>query len=286
VTVPVGALEAVVVSATVTLTLVEQLDAPSAMVQPTVGCGSEVDVLSLPVAVTVMDAEGLVLVLRVGSPPYAAVMEPDPAVVPVNMTEQLVTPATVDRLQVLEPRLPPVLPGVNVNVTVPVGAFEGVVVSATVAVTEAVQLVPPNAMLQLTAPTLVEVLSLPVAVTAIVAAELVLVLCVVSPTYVAVTEPVPAAVPVNVTEQLVTPDTVDSVQLLAVREPPVVPAVKAKFTVPPGVFEAVVVSVTVAVTLAVQLVAPKAMLQATFPTLVDVVSFATVIVFDVPILPL
>jgi hypothetical protein len=69
VTVPVGAFEAVVVSATVTLTLVEQLDAPKAMVQPTEGCGSEVDVLSLPAAVTVMDAEGLVLVLWVESPP-------------------------------------------------------------------------------------------------------------------------------------------------------------------------------------------------------------------------
>lgn len=69
VTVPVGALEAVVVSATVTMTLVVQLDAPSAIVQPTVGCGSEAEVLSLPVAVTVMDAEGLALVLWVESPP-------------------------------------------------------------------------------------------------------------------------------------------------------------------------------------------------------------------------
>lgn len=63
VTVPVGALEAVVVSATVTLTLVEQLDAPNAIVQPTVGCGRAVDVLSLPVAVTVTVADGLLLVL-------------------------------------------------------------------------------------------------------------------------------------------------------------------------------------------------------------------------------
>lgn len=66
---PVGALEAVVVSTTVTLTLVEQLDAPNAIVHWTVGCGREVDVLSLPVAVTVMEAEGLVLVLWVESPP-------------------------------------------------------------------------------------------------------------------------------------------------------------------------------------------------------------------------
>ncbi len=177
---------------------------------------------------------------------------------------------------------PPVVPAVNVNVTVPPGIFEAVIVSATVAVTLAVQLAPPSEILQLTAPTRVEVLSLPAAVTATVAAELVLVLCVESPPYVAVTEPVPAAVPVNVTEQLVTPDVVDRVQLLALREPPVVPTVKAKFTVPPGEFEVVVVSMTVVATLPVQLVAPNEMLQLTFPTLVEVLSFATVIVLDVP----
>ncbi len=110
------------------------------------------------------------------SPPYEAVTEPVPAVVPVNVTEQLVTPDVVDKLQVGELRLPPVVPAVNVNVTVPVAAFEAVVVSTTVAVTEAVQLVPPSAILQLTAPTPVEVLSLPVAVTVTDAAVLVLVL--------------------------------------------------------------------------------------------------------------
>jgi len=211
-----------------------------------------------------------------------ALTEPEPADVPVNITEQLVTPDTVDSVQVGELRLPPVVPAVKVNVTVPVGALDTVVVSTTVAVTEAVQLVAPNAMLQLTFPTLVEVLSLPVAVTVIVAAALALVLCVESPPYVAVTEPVPAVVPVNVTEQLVTPDVVDSVQLLTLREPPVVPTVNAKFTVPPGEFEVVVVSIMVAVTIPVQLVAPSPMLQLTFPTLVEVLSFATVIVFDVP----
>jgi len=77
----------------------------------------------------------------------------------VNVTEQLVTPDVVDRVQVGELRLPPVVPAVNVNVTVPVAAFEAAVVSTTVAVTDAVQLVPPSAILQLTAPTLVEVLS-------------------------------------------------------------------------------------------------------------------------------
>ena len=103
-----------------------------------------------------------------------AITDPEPAVVPVNVTEQLVTPDVVDRLQVGELRLPPVVPAVNVNVTVPVAAFEAVVVSTTVAVTEAVQLVPPNAMLQLTLATVVEVLSLPVAVTVTIATELML----------------------------------------------------------------------------------------------------------------
>jgi hypothetical protein len=202
-----------------------------------------------------------------------------PAVVPVNVTEQL--PAD-DKVQVLALKEPPVVPAVKVKVTVPLGVLEVVVVSTTVAVTLAVQLAPPSAMLQLTTPTLVEVLSLVVAVTPMFAAELVLVLCVESPPYVAVTEPVPAAVPVKVTEQLVTPDVVDRRQLFALREPPVVPAVKMKFTVPPGAFEAVVVSTIVALTLAVQLVEPNAMLQLTFPTLVEVLSFATVTVLDVP----
>ena len=95
---------------------------------------------------------------------------------PVNVTEQLVTPDVVNKLQVLELRLPPVVPAARVNVTAPVGTLEGVVVSATVAVTEAVQLVAPNAMLQLTFPTLVEVLSFDETVTVTVAMPLVLVL--------------------------------------------------------------------------------------------------------------
>jgi hypothetical protein len=96
-------------------------------------------------------------------------------------------------------------------------------------------------------------------------------------------DPLPLVVPVNVTEQLPADD---KVQLLTLKEPPVVPAVKVKVMVPVGVFTAVVVSVTVAVTLAVQLVAANAMLQLTFPTLVEVLSFATVIVLDVPVLVL
>ena len=89
-----------------------------------------------------------------------------------KFTEQL--PA--DRIQLEALRVPPVVPADSVKVTVPVGALDGVVVSATVAVTDAVQLLAPNAMLQLTSPTLVDVLSLLVTVTVTVAAGLVLVL--------------------------------------------------------------------------------------------------------------
>src|SRR5437867_1392735 len=99
-------------------------------------------------------------------------MEPVPAVVPVNVTEQL--PA--DNVQLLALNAPPVVPGVSVKLAEPVGIFEAVVMSVTVALTVAVQLLAPNAMLQLTFPTLVEVSSLPVTVTVTVAAELVLAL--------------------------------------------------------------------------------------------------------------
>jgi hypothetical protein len=88
-----------------------------------------------------------------------AVTDPEPPVVPVNVTEQLVTAAVVDKIQVAELKVPPVVPAVNVRVTVPVGEFEAVAVLTTVAITEAVQLEPPNAILQLIFPTLVEVLS-------------------------------------------------------------------------------------------------------------------------------
>ena len=86
------------------------------------------------------------------------------------MTEQL--PA--DRVQVLVLNEPPVVPEVRVKVTVPVGVFEAVVVSVTVAVTDAVQLVAPRPMLQLTSGTEVVVASFEVTVTVMVAAELVL----------------------------------------------------------------------------------------------------------------
>lgn len=66
---------------------------------------------------------------------------------PVNVTEQLVTLETVASEQLVALRVPPVVPAVRTNVTVPVGAFAAVVVSATVATTVDVQLLPPNAML-------------------------------------------------------------------------------------------------------------------------------------------
>ena len=151
------------------------MEAPPGLIEPGLQA-TLVEVLSLADLVTVTDAGELVLVLCVPSPPYMAVTEPEPAIVPVNMTEQLVTPAVVARVQVVALNAPPVLPGVKVNVTVPVGEFVGVVVSETVAVTLALQLVAPTAMLQLTFGTVVDVLSLAVLVTVTVAEGLLLVL--------------------------------------------------------------------------------------------------------------
>ena len=88
------------------------------------------------------------------------------------MTEQVPD----ESIQVVALKEPPVDPAVNVKVTVPVGVLAGVVVSATVATTFEVQLVPPNAILQLTFGMDVEVLSLAVIATVIAAAELELVL--------------------------------------------------------------------------------------------------------------
>src|SRR5438552_8612314 len=99
--------------------------------------------------------------------------DPEPAVVPVKVTEQLVTPDVVDKLQVGELREPPVVPAVSVNVTVPAGALEAVVVSATVAVTEAIQLVPPNAIMQIRLNSSVEMMSFDVIVIVNITAELV-----------------------------------------------------------------------------------------------------------------
>ncbi len=96
-----------------------------------------------------------------------------PAVVPVKVTKQLPDGSNV---HVTELREPPVVPAVKVKLTMPVGVFNGVVVSVTVTVPAVVQLVPPRAMLQPPFATvmLVDVSSLPVTVTVMAAAELVL----------------------------------------------------------------------------------------------------------------
>ena len=107
--------------------------------------------------------------------------EPEPPVVPVKVTEQVVTPDAVERVQVSELREPPVVPADRVKVTVPVGEFDGVVVSGTVAVIVAVQLAPPSAMLQLASGTVVVVESRDDTVTVIAAAALALPLWIVSP---------------------------------------------------------------------------------------------------------
>src|SRR5438477_149044 len=84
--------------------------------------------------------------------------DPEPAVVPVKVTEQLVTPDVVDKLQVGELRERKSTRLNTSHMTVSYAALESEEISATVAVTEAIQLVPPNAILQLTFPTLVDVL--------------------------------------------------------------------------------------------------------------------------------
>jgi hypothetical protein len=94
----------------------------------------------------------------------------------VKVTEQLVTPTVVERVHDVADRLPPVVPAVSAKVIVPVGVLVEVVVSVTVATTLAVQLDPPNGIVQLTLGTVVEVLSLDVEDTVTVAAVLVLVL--------------------------------------------------------------------------------------------------------------
>ena len=104
------------------------------------------------------------------------VTDPVPEAVPVNVTEQL--PDNKVQLGALSV---PGVPADSVKLAVPVGLFEAVVVSVTVAVTSAVQLVAPSAILQLTLATLIDVISLPVAVTVMIATELRLPLCVESP---------------------------------------------------------------------------------------------------------
>ena len=95
----------------------------------------------------------------------------EPAATPVKITEQLVTLAVVDRVQLAPTKPTPAFD--ETKLTLPVGALPGVVVSATVAVhveTPVGTIVPG---LQATP---VDVLSLPVTVTVMVAEALVLVL--------------------------------------------------------------------------------------------------------------
>src|SRR5438552_2860668 len=102
--------------------------------------------------------------------------DPEPAAVPHKVTEQLPTPHVFDQLQDGELREPPVVPAVSVNVTVPAGALEAVVLSVLVTVTEPIQLYTPSLLDALPISTLVDVLSFDETVTVTVAAELVLVL--------------------------------------------------------------------------------------------------------------
>jgi hypothetical protein len=94
-----------------------------------------------------------------------------PTATPVKLTVHLVRPAAVDKVQ-LVPTVPtPVFD--ETKLTLPVGALAGTVVSATVTV----QVEVPVGMIMLgLQATLVDVLSLPLTVTVIVEAALVLVL--------------------------------------------------------------------------------------------------------------
>jgi hypothetical protein len=166
VTVPVGVVGLELVSVTVAVQT-EAWFTTTAASQP-----MEMLVGDAWVTATVTVAAELVLVLWVESPPYEAMTDPEPAVVPVNMTEQL--PA--ESVHVVALSEPPVVPAVNVKVTMPDGVFADDVVSVTVAVTDAVQLDPPSAIVQLTLGTVVDVLSLGETVTVTVAAVLELVL--------------------------------------------------------------------------------------------------------------
>jgi hypothetical protein len=94
-----------------------------------------------------------------------------PTATPVKVTEQLVTLAVVDNEQ-LAPAVPTLVSD-ETKLTVPVGAFVEVVVSATVAVQEEV---PVGIIVLGLQATPVDVLSLPVMVTVMVAAVLALVL--------------------------------------------------------------------------------------------------------------
>ena len=189
----------------------------------------------------------------------------------MKVTEQLVRLDTVDNVQDGELRVPPVVPAVRLKVTEPEGAFDAVVVSTTVAVTLAVQLLPPSGIVQLTLPTVVEVLS---SATVIVLEVPVLPLCVESPAYVPVTVAVPAATPVRAAVHL----PALKVQAAATVTTPVFEEVK--LTLPPGTFEGVVVSETVTVQVEIPVGTTVTGLQAIVVDVVSLLVVVTVIVAE------
>jgi hypothetical protein len=244
---PEGTFDGVVVSVTVTV----HVEVPPGRIvlgpQETL-----VDVLSF---VTVIVPEVPELPLWVVSPPYVPVTVKLPGATPLAVTVQLPD----DRLQ-LAPTVPTVVSD-DVNVTLPVGVFDGVVVSETVTVHVEV---PPMLIEDGTQDTEVEVLSRTTAVTVIVPEVPELPLWVVSPPYIPVTVKLPEATPVTVTVQL--PDG-DRVQLASTV--PTVVSDDVNVTLPVGVFDGVVVSETVTVHVEVP---PMLMLLGEQATAVEVLS--------------
>lgn len=108
------------------------------------------------------------------SPLLLAVTVPEPAVVPVNVTEQVVPVEPVDNVQLFALSEPPVVPGFSVKVTDPLGVFVEAVRSETIASIVRVQLLPPRGILQVPPVTSVLVISVGLVVTVTVTVGLVL----------------------------------------------------------------------------------------------------------------
>jgi hypothetical protein len=260
-TVPVGVLDAVVVSVTVAVHVEVATRLILAGPQLTL-----VDVLSFVGVVTLILPDVFELPLWVESPAYVAVTVKLPAATPVIVTVQV----PVEPSAQLAPTVP-MVGSDEVKLTVPVGVLAVLVVSETVIVQEPV----PLTVSEAGQTTLVEVESF---TTVIVPDVPELPLWVESPLYVPVTIAEPGATPVNATVQL--PDD-ERTQL-----PPTVPTLESdevNVIVPDGVLVEVVVSETVTVQVEVPPILIEAGLQT---TLVEVASCTTVIVPDVPELPL
>lgn len=164
------------------------------------------------------------------SPLYAAVIKAVPVAVAVKVTEQL----PEARVQVVKLEGPPGPVSLKVTVPVPVTADPGEV-SDTVAVHN-------DAWFTTTGLAQTRAVEVARGLTVILTGELMLPPCIESPPYVPVTNPLPVADGVNVTEQL--PDA--RVQVVGVNEP--AGPVSVNVTVPVGVIvEPVEVSFTVAV---------------------------------------